>query len=286
MLNYLLYRFGQLLSISLPLKLGYKIATVISDLHYFFAAEDRRIMRDNLKAVFPELSERKIRRIRINTFRNFARYLVDFFRAKKVTLDFIKDKVIVKDRHFLDLALENKKGVIILSAHLGNWELGGMVVSLLGYDFWAVAMPHKDQRVNTFFNFQRERNGVKVIPLGHAVRKCLRVLRENKLLALVGDRDFSQKGRIVDFFGKPTVFPEGPAELSRKTGALILPVFMLRNQDQTFTLKFEKPLEHICTEDKDSDLLRIINQYKLIFEDYIRRYPDQWSMFRKFWVNN
>jgi len=286
MLNYLLYRVGQLIALSLPLNLCYKIATLISDLHYSFAFQDRRIMRDNLKSVFPEFSKRKIRQVCINTFRNFARYLVDFFRAEKIDQDFVRNKVTVKDKQYVDLALKNKKGVIILSAHLGNWELGGMIVSLLGYDFWAVAMPHKDSKVNTFFNFQRERNGVKVIALGHAVRKCLSVLKENKLLALVGDRDFSQKGKIVDFFGKPTVFPKGPAEFSRKTGAVIVPVFMLRNHDQTFTLKFEKPLEHICTEDKEKDLLRIIDQYKVIFEDYIRHYPDQWSMFRRFWTSN
>lgn len=109
------------------------------------------------------------------------------------------------------------------------------------------------------------------------------ILRENKLLALVGDRDFSEKGIVLDFFGKPAVFPQGPTALSLKTGAEIIPGFMLRNKDDSFTLKFEKPLKFISTGNKEADLVGLTAQYKSIFEDYIRRYPDQWYVFRKFW---
>jgi len=283
MFNYLLYRIGQSIALFFPLKISYGIAVLASDIHYFFARQDRKIVKGNLRAVFPGLPKRQLNRIRINTFRNFAKYLVDFFRAARVDRKFIENNVVIENRHYLDESLSKGKGVIILSAHLGNWELGGMAVALLGYPFWAVAMPHKNKNVNKFFNAQREGRGAKVIPLGNAVRQCLDVFKNNGIVALVGDRDFTEKGNVVNFFGKPTIFPNGPAEFSRKTGAIIVPVFMLRNPDDSFLLKFERPLDFVPTTNKANDLITLIEHYKLIFEDYIKSYPDQWCMFRRFW---
>ncbi len=284
MLNYIFYRIGQFIALSLPLKIGYKLAVFISDLHYIFADKDRFAVRENLEVIFPEKTEREISRIRIMMFRNFAKYLVDFFRFSKLDKEYIKRNIKIENIHYFDEALSKGKGVIALSAHLGNWELGGVVVALSGYPFWAVALPHKHKAVDNFFNFQRESKGMRVIPLGKAVRQCLSVLKDNQVLALAGDRDFTERGTVLDFFGKPAFFPEGPAAFALKTGAVIVPAFMLRNKDDSFTLKIEKPLEFTPTNDKNRDLLRLIQMYKSIIEDYIRRYPEQWYMFRRFWI--
>jgi len=284
MINYSLYRLGQFIALSLPLKFAYCVAMRISDLHYFFAKNDRQTVGQNLKTIFPEKSEKEIAKIRITVFRNFAKYLVDFFRFSKLDKHYIEKNIRVENKEYLDQALSKEKGVITLTAHLGNWELGGVIISLLGYSFYAVALPHKHKKVDTFFNQQRQSKGVKVIPLGRAVRQCLDVLKRNQVLALVGDRDFSEKGIILDFFGKQTFFPEGAAAFSLKTGARIVPGFMVRNADDTFTLRFEKPLEFKPSGSRNVDISNLIKQYKVIFEDYIRKYPDQWYMFRRFWI--
>jgi KDO2-lipid IV(A) lauroyltransferase len=284
MFNYSLYRTGQFIAFFSPLKIAYKLAIFFSDLHYIFADKDRKTVRENLKAIFPEKTESQICKIRKSMFRNFAKYLVDFFRFEKLNKEYINKHIRIENIHYFDEALSKRKGAIVLTAHFGNWELGGVVIALLGYPFWAVALPHKDKRVDNFFNFQRESKGVKVIPLGRAVKTCLDILRKNELLALVGDRDFSEKGIVLDFFGKPSLFPEGPAAFSLKTGASILPGFMLRNEDDTFTLRIEKPIEFTPSGNHKKDVTEIILRYKIIFEDYIRKYPDQWYMFRKFWI--
>jgi len=286
MLNYILYRIGQILALHLPLKISYKIATFISDLHYLFVAKDRKTVKENLEVIFPAKSASEICRIRIEIFRNFAKYLVDFFRFSKLDTQNIKKNIEIQNIHYIDDILSKGKGAIIVSAHLGNWELGGVVIALMGYPFWAVVLPHKYKKVDDFFKSQREIKGVRVIPLGRAARQSLDVLRENKALALVGDRDFSEKGLILDFFGRPAIFPKGPAALALKTGATIIPGFMLRNKDDSFTLKFERPLNFTSTGNKDNDLIGLTTQYKEIFEDYIRKYPEQWYIFRKFWKNN
>ena len=274
-----------MIALSVPLKIGYAIASLAADLRYKVAAIDRKAVMNNLKAIFPEKSEESIDKIANQMFRNFSKYLVDFFRFQKVNQDFIKQNVHIEDEFNIKEALNKKRGVIILTAHIGNWELGGVVAAQSGYPLWAVALPHKDKFVNDFFNSQRESKGLYVIPLGKAVRRCLAVLKEKKILALVGDRDFTETGIKLKFFGKESIFPEGPAAFALKTESIIIPAFMLRNQDDSFTLRYEKPVTYSCSGDVHKDIPEIMNQYIPIFEKYIKEYPDQWYMFRKFWVS-
>jgi lauroyl/myristoyl acyltransferase len=288
MVNFLLYKAGEFIALNLPLKISYWVAVVISDIRYLFAAKDRLGVKENLKAIFPDKSERELKRIRIRVFRNFAKYLVDFFRLTKLNKEYIKNNIKIENIHYLDEAMSHGKGAIALTAHLGNWELGGVVIALLGYPFWAVALPHKDKRVDDFFNFQRASKGMNVIPLGKSSRACLEILKENKVLALAGDRNFNEKGAAVDFFGKLTFLPKGPATFSLKTGAAIVPGFMLRNADDSFTLRFEKPIYNnvLVHENKKEELEKMIIRCKTAIEEYIRRYPDQWYVFRRFWEMN
>lgn len=284
MFNYILYKIGLFLALHLPLKIAYNLAIFISDLHYILARKDRLAVRDNLKVIFPEKSEKEICKIRLRMSRNFAKYLVDFFRFSLLDLSHIKKNIKIENIDYFDKVMAQGKGGIVLTAHLGNWELGGVVIAISGYPFWVVALPHKHKRVDNFFNLQRESKGIKVIPLGRAARSCLNVLKNNELVALVGDRDFNEKGVVMDFFGRPTYLPEGPAAFALKTGAKIVPGFMFRNEDDSFTLRIEKPIEFNPAGDKDKDLKGLVEQYKVIIEGYIRKYADQWYMFRRFWI--
>lgn len=281
MYSYALYKFGQYLAFRLPLRLCYAIATFFSDVHFVFANQDRACTWANYRIIFPEKSDKELRRIRLAMFRNFAKYLVDFFRFPMMDMRQIKNMIRVENRHYVDEAMRKKKGVILLTAHIGNWELGGVAMSGLGYPLWAVALPHKSAEVNEFFNSRRKKMGVKVIQFGKAARSCFKVLKEQEMLALVGDRDFSNEaGEIVDFFGKRTYLPKGPAVFAIKTGAPIVPGFVLRNGDDSFVLRFEQAFEAAAHETVP-DLIR---RYKELIERYIRAYPEQWFMFKKFWI--
>ncbi|MCX5669448.1 MAG: lysophospholipid acyltransferase family protein [Candidatus Omnitrophica bacterium] len=284
MFNYYIYRFGQFIALALPLRLVYFLAVFLAQGYYLLAFHDRRFVKANLRVIYPKITNRQLRKISRMVFRNFAKYLVDFFRFEKINHQYIDKNVKLENLHYFDQALAKGKGVVVLTAHLGNWELGGVVIAQLGYPFWAVALPHKNKKVNDFFDAQRNRKGVKVIALGKAVRSCMAEIRKNHMVALVGDRDFSEKGIIIDFFGKPTHFPEGPAALSLMTGASIVPGFMLRNPDNSFTLRIEKPVEFTPSGDKIKDLADLISVYNNIIQDYIRKYPEQWYVFRRFWV--
>lgn len=278
MFNYLLFCIGELLALRVPLRIGYMLAVALSDIRYLFAGEDRYSVFNNLKVIFPDKTDAEIKKISRGMFRNFAKYLVDFFRFAKINKAYIRKNVSVEHIDNFDAALAHKKGIVCLTAHIGNWELGGAVIGMLGYPFWVVALPHKYKKLDEFFNNQRGQKGVQVIALGRQTgRECLRVFRKNAILALLGDRDFTEEGVTVDFFGKPTMIPEGPAVLSLKSGAPIIPGFMVRNTDDSFTLRFEEPIFPDCGKEE------LMRRYLAVIESYIRRYPDQWFMFRKFW---
>jgi len=283
-LNYYIYRLGKFLASSLPLSAAYLVAAFLGRVYYFLAFRDRRSVKLNLQYILPQASARQRRRISRKLFANFAKYLVDFFRLEKIDRKFIDENIQIENLHWLDQALARGKGVVILTAHLGNWELGGVILSQLGYPIWAVALPHKNKKVNDFFDTQRARQGIKVVPMGKAVRGCISQLRKKQLVALVGDRDFTEKGLVLDFFGKPTHFTEGPAALSLMTQASIVPAFLLRLPDNRFILKIEKPIDFMPTGNKAKDLADLVRLYRDIFEDYIRRYPEQWYLFRRFWI--
>ncbi|MDP2928014.1 MAG: lysophospholipid acyltransferase family protein [Candidatus Omnitrophota bacterium] len=285
MFNNYIYRFGQFLALTLPLRLVYFLAAFLAQGYYFFAFCDRRSVKANLRVIFPKESNLQLRKISRMVFRNFAKYLVDFFRFEKLNRQYIDKNIKLENLHYFDQALARGKGVIVLTAHLGNWELGGVVIAQLGYPFWVVALPHKNKKVNDFFDAQRNRKGVKVIAMGKAIRSCITEIRNNNMVALAGDRDFTERGIIIDFFGRPMHFPEGPAALSLMTGASIVPGFMLRNPDNSFTLRIEKPIEFLPSGDKAKDLANLIKVYKVVIEDYIRKYPEQWYVFRRFWVD-
>jgi len=284
MIYYILYRIGQFIALSVPLKISYGIAVLVSDIRLFFNKDDQRQTQENLKAIFPEKSEAEIKKICKTLFRNFAKYLVDFFRFNKLTKEYVEKNIEIRNIQYFEEGLKQGKGVIALTAHIGNWELGGAVAALSGFPLWAVALPHKHKAVDNFFNDQRRMKGVNAIPLNRAVRQCLIRLKENNLLALVGDRDFTQDGLILNFFGKKAIFPEGPAAFSLKTGAPIICGFMLRKPNDKFVLEIHKPINFQPSGDKEKDIKDLMRLYIPIFEDYIRKYPEQWYMFKNFWV--
>jgi len=126
--NYYIYRFGQFLALILPLRLAYFLASGLAQIYYYLAFNDRRNVQANLRVIFPEVSRRKLRKVSKMVFRNFAKYLADFFRFEKLDRQYIDKNIKLENLHYFNEALVKGKGVIVLTAHLGNWELGGAVL--------------------------------------------------------------------------------------------------------------------------------------------------------------
>jgi len=283
--GYFFYRVGQDISLALPPRFAYKIASLLADLHYYSSRDERVALFSNLKLITESSNKTKIRKLAKRTFRNFAKNLVDFFRFGLMDSRFFRRNVRIVGLENVDEALRRNKGVLVATGHIGNWELGAIIMAQKGYALNAVTWRHGDPRLNQLFTFQRQRKGVKVIPLGIALRRCFQVLRDNELVAVLGDRDFSEQGTQVriSFFGNDFWVPRGPATLSLRTGATIVPGFTIREKGDLFTLYFEKPIEFNPSGKLEEDIQALTQKILDVIRIYVERFPDQWFMFREFW---
>ncbi|MFH1045953.1 MAG: lysophospholipid acyltransferase family protein [Candidatus Omnitrophota bacterium] len=278
---YYFYKFAAFLIGILPIRVTYFLAELIASGYFFFAKKDKINLAHNLSVVLEYTrNPRNINRASRMVFVNFAWYLAEFLRAAKFDLNYLRSHVEFQGKEHLDQALELRKGVILVSAHLGNWELGSMVVSMSGYPMNIVAWTHKDKKVNNFFIQQRQEKGVAVIPLGVAVRKVLTALAANQVVAFAGDIDFAnpKEGIKVKLFGKDTLMPKGPATFSLKTGAPLVPTFMIREHPDRFRLILQAPILPESSGDSDADRIRLTEKIAQKMEAMIARYPEQWFM--------
>ena len=276
------YQAGQWLAVHLPRPVAYQIASLLALAHYALSPADRAAVGRNLDVVLGPGHPRR-RAIARAVFRNFAKYLVDFLRMEEVDAAFLARHVTVVGREHLEAARRRGRGVLIVSAHIGNYELGAAASAVLGYPVNTIVLTHQDPRINALFDRQRRRVGVHPIPVGMALRQVFAALRRNELLGVLADRDFFNHGMRLTFLGREVSIPQGPALFALRTGAAMVPTFLTREPGDRFQLAFEAPIEPAPTGDEAADVARLMTTVLPVLERYIRRYPDQWYLFRDFW---
>ncbi|MGC8804404.1 MAG: lysophospholipid acyltransferase family protein [Candidatus Ratteibacteria bacterium] len=291
-MEYVVYRFFGFLGMHLPDWLAYFIGDIIAELRYFFTPGLRKIVRTNIKQILTYKSqiehfrfdEQYLRKTVKKIYKNFGMYMVEFFQIPKWDRRWVEEKVELVNIHYLDQALKRSKGAIVLTGHLGNWELAGIVTSLLGYNLSAVALPFRNEKMATIFVRRRKSKGVHVILTGANPKEYLRAFRENSVIAILGDRLFTEKGMRVKFMGKETFLPRGPATLAAKWNASYLVGFLIRKKKGKYMLIFDKPIEIDC-EDENQKVQYLFEKGTEYLEKYILKYHDQWLNFSQMWNN-
>jgi len=185
----------------------------------------------------------------------------------------------MEGEEYLTEALACGRGVLLATAHVGNWELGGLILALRGYPLTVAYRPMSSPRVNRMFLEQRQHRGLDPVPLGRAAISLVRALRKGRIAAVLADRDFSENPFPTPFFGAPARLPRGPATLSFRTGAPLLPGFMLRQPNGNFRLAFFPKIDP-----KQFDSIEAV-QVELVhsLETVIGENPTQWFVFDDFW---
>jgi len=270
---YWLYRLALGVNRVLPRGPALAIAQRAAAWHGARSPRDRAAIRLNLEAIMarpvpassPLIDE---------VFRHFASYLTEFFNAHRGSWD----PVTIDGHEHLTQARRAGRGVIVLSAHLGNWELGGIVLGRLGFPIRAVAWSHPDLRVNRLFTAQRHRCGIDTIPLGpRAFSACVDTLQRRRLVGLVGDWALGTPSLEVTLCDRPALLPRGPAILSVRTGAPLLPTFLIREGAWTFRLIIAPPMWPSRSE--PSPVRALTQRCADALTSAIRAYPTQWLMF-------
>jgi len=187
----------------------------------------------------------------------------------------------------LDAAIADGKGVILLTAHAGNFELGGILLRSRNLKVHAVYKPDHFKAVERLREGMRAQGGVVGIPVdgvGFSTLPLVKLLREGALVGMQGDRDFSLNGVSVPFFGRNVPFPRGPWELAAMTGAPIITSFFYADEERRFHAHFGEPIRiQGGRGERMASIEAGIQAYVADLEALIRRHPSQWYCFYPFW---
>jgi lauroyl/myristoyl acyltransferase len=269
----------------LPLALCYAVAAGVGDLVYVFWPTGRRNVVANMRQVLgPQASDAEIKATAKRSFRNYMRLLVDFARASTTDPATVEERLNAVGWEHLDQAFQHGKGVLLVASHLGSWEIAGLALVNRGYRVSAVSESFDNERINRLAVESRAAHGIELIPMEYALKRVYAALRRNEGVGLVTDRPLPpDQGTPVQFFGRSITWPTGPAALALRTGAEIVTGYLVRNEDNDYIGEMYPALKFETTGDYNLDVQRITQQIVRIQEALIRRYPDQWYMFRRMW---
>lgn len=284
MLNsYLSYRLAQICTRCLPRRFSYWIALRIADRFFWKDANGRRAVMSNLAHILQAqnitASEATLTQMARKTFKLFGKHLVDFFKFSRMTAAEIKKLISIEHIDYLEQARALNRGVLLITAHFGSWELGAAIMTSIGYRLSAVFLPERLENINRLFEKQRKGRGLGLIPLGHAARGVLQALKRKECVAMLADRDFTAHHQPVKFFGQPALLSSGPARIAFRTKAPVVPVFVLRLKDDTFLLRFYPPIPA----NENSSQEEIGAAIGAVMEKEIALNPSQWFIFENFW---
>jgi lauroyl/myristoyl acyltransferase len=283
MLTYLLYRLISFGANLLPRPLGNWMALRLADLCYAFDRRGREAVISNLRVILgKDASAAHLRYETRWTFRSFGKYMAEFIGSRRYNAAFIDRCVAFKGLEHIHAARTAGRGVVLVGAHIGNWEIGGAALSFRGLPVLAIIQPHPNPRVHRFFMSQRESHNFQTLPVGSAALPILRHLKANGIVAVLGDRPYGEEGLAVDFFGRPALFAGGPARLALATGAAFIPTFVLRRFDDSFMIIIEPPVPH-PDGPRPGRAREMTQAFARILEGYVRDHPSHWLPFFPVW---
>ncbi len=235
----------------------------------------------NLGAAYPNLNMEERSGIAKRVFRNFGRTGAEFLRAQRLPPEAVDKMMEIENLSIVDEALAAGKGVIVITAHFGNWELMARHLTDKGYSLCVVARDANDSRTNKIVNEIRRENGYEVLSRGNAARFVLGKLRKNEIVGILPDQNAGDI--FVPFFGMDCGSVSGPAIMHIRTGAPIIPAFCVRLPDNRHRVEIKPPLDIRLTGDTQADTRTIMTQVQSAIEQQIRSYPDQWLWFHDRW---
>jgi len=284
-----------LLSLFLPIFRGLPpkglafLAKIMGTIVFRLIHKYRERVIDNLSVAFgSEKDMDEIKRIAQEVFFHFTLTPLEtiYLIANRLPLDRFILKIDLRGKEYLEEALEKKKGVIALGAHLGAFTLLGTRLGAEGYPVNVMINQGSFPKLWKRLNAYQEAVNQKIFPpkpIPTSIKKSLNALRRNEVLYLVADEQQRRGGIPVPFFGQKAFTPSGPALFSLKTGAPILPMFVLRENWIQWTLVIGRPIDIDRTTDEKKDIEALTAKFTAAVEDFIRQHPSQWTWLNRRW---
>lgn len=265
----------------LPKKFGAYFGSFIARLAYLVTPKRRKRVCYNLERALNIDSKKSLAIIK-DVYKNLGYVLSEFLIQDQLTEAEIDKIVDFNGLNYLDQALAEKKGVILYTAHLGNWELLGAALAQKGYDVDAIARQQNNSLFDEKINKIRTDSGVEIIAKGLAVRKVFKGLKKNHIVGILGDQDAREQGWKLKFFDRDASTYAGAVQFAKRTGAPIIPAFIHRKGWLKHELKLH-PLRWVDSEADKEELEDELQSLVDLTEQEIRKNPADWMWLHKRW---
>jgi Kdo2-lipid IVA lauroyltransferase/acyltransferase len=257
------------------------IANLIGDFIYNIPKTRRHLVEKNLALTFPEKNGSEIRTIARQVYRNQAENVIEVLRLSKIkTAEDAARLLDLDGSTILANIMERKKGVVMVSAHFGNWELLALCAGLLMAPLTIVVKPLKNAEIDRQINHWRSMRGNRVVYDWLALREGLRTLDNGGILSLLGDQSDPHGSFFMEFLGRRTSVFLGPAFLALKAGVPLFVAMCRRTEDGRYTVDIEE-IDSTGLGSTKSDAEELARRYTRVLERAIYRYPEEW-----FWLHN
>lgn len=285
-LIFLCLRSVAFLSRSLSWQVGIRLGGWIGALFFHLLRRERARSLDSLKIAFgSSKSERDLNEIMKKSFQNLGKGLIEILNFQDLNEGEINALVTIEGEEYLKEAEAEGNGTILITGHIGNWELMAAVLSVRGYPLHVIAAPLYDPRIDEWIVRLRARFDIETISRGSpsSSKKILGVLRKKEVLGLLIDQDTQANGVFVNFFNKKAYTPGGAAQLALKSGATTLMCFVIRLPNNRHRVTIEKPMALTQTGDHQKDVEVNTARFTSRIEEHIKQYPDQWVWMHRRW---
>ena len=246
----------------------------------------RVVALDNLRAAFGDrYSPEEYRRMIRQMLQNLGMTLMEVAAIPRIDRAYLERWITSApgSRERMGVALRGGKGVILMTGHLGNWELSSISGALQGYPTLVLVREQGWPKLNRLLTRYRESKGCHVVTKGFAVRELIHGLREGKIVGILADQDGGKNGVLSPFFGRLASTAPGTIELGLKTGAPILPIFLVREKGPTHRLIAEEPLKIPAGGTPEERVRAGVAAYLQVLERQIRQNPTQWLWLHRRW---
>ncbi len=280
-LEYFLIRLFISLIRLLPYRWALKLGSGLGTLVFKVWGQRRQITIKNLTKTFPDKNHAEIRNIAISVYRNIGQTLIEFIRAGVWSKEQLFKQVLFEGREYLDGALAKGKGVLLLTAHFGNWELLGIALSAAGYKLNVLARPLDNPLLDKVVNNIRRKFGTWIIANSNSIKDVIRVLHKNETIGILMDQNLYENATFVDFFGDLAATTPIIPLLARKTGAAVIPIRIVRLKNNQLQVIVEPEVIFQANPDCEEFVRNNTRHCNEVLEQWIRQDPEQW-----FWVHN
>jgi len=268
-----------------PRRTARDLGALIGRIAFLLTPRLRRTGDLNLRLAFPEKTASERRKILRTLYRNLGWLLAEFCQMPRYTPDQSRSFIRYEGLEHYLAARDQGKGVLVLTGHLGAWELSSFYHSLMGYPMSIVIRRLDNPLVDGLVNQIRCLHGNQVLHKDDFARGLLAAMKRGETVGILMDTNMTPpQGVFVDFFGHAACTGSGLARVARRTGATVVPGFLLWDEaTQQYVLRFGAALDLPVTEDAEADALAYTALFTRVVEEYVRQYPDQWLWLHRRW---